>query len=106
MLAPAAGREKRMPLRAATPLRPRSGRCGSPVYGRDEAAVEAGNLLRDHLDITVLIAPPAAIPPPRGTDFPVAQGRIRTATGHLGAFDVVVDAFAQPAPSSRDVLSF
>jgi len=76
------------------------------IYGRDEAAVEAGNLLRDHLDVTVLIAPPAAILPPRRTDFPVVQGKIRAATGHLGAFDVVVDAFAQPAPSSRNVLSF
>jgi hypothetical protein len=76
------------------------------IYGRDEAAVEAGNLLRDHLDVTVLIAPPAAILPPCRTDFPVAQGKIRAATGHLGAFDVVVDAFAQPAPSSRNVLSF
>jgi len=25
------------------------------VYGRDETAIEAGNLLKDHLDVTVLI---------------------------------------------------
>ena len=49
------------------------------ICGRDETAVEAGNLLKDHLDVTVLIEPPAAIAPPRGADFPVAKGRVRTA---------------------------
>jgi ferredoxin len=75
------------------------------ICGRDEIAVEAGNLLKDHLDVTVLIAPPAAILP-RLTDFPVAKGKVTKATGHLGAFEVVVDDFAHPAPSSRNVLTF
>jgi ferredoxin len=76
------------------------------IYGRDEQAIEAGRLLADHLDVTVLIAPPAAITPPRVTDFPVVKGTIRAAKGHLGAFELTVDGYAQPAPSSRDTLSF
>jgi ferredoxin len=76
------------------------------IYGRGEEAVEAGTLLKEHLDVTVMIEPPAAIAPPRMTDFPVVKGKIRTATGHFGAFDVTVDDFAQPTPSSRGVLSF
>ena len=76
------------------------------IYGRDERAVEAGNLLKDHLDVTVLIKPPAAIAPPRSTEFPVVKGTIRTAKGHLGAFEITVDDFAQPAPSSRGKLAF
>jgi ferredoxin len=76
------------------------------VYGRGEEAIEAGTLLKEHLDVTVMIEPPAAIAPPRTTDFPVVKGKIRTATGHFGAFDVTVDDFAQPAPSSRGTLSF
>ena len=76
------------------------------IYGRDERAVEAGNLLKDHLDVTVLIKPPAAIAPPRSTEFPVAKGTIRAAKGHLGAFEITVDDFAQPAPSSRSKLVF
>ncbi len=36
---------------------------------RDEKTVEAGNLLKDHLDVTVLIKPPANIVPPRVADF-------------------------------------
>ena len=31
------------------------------IYGRDERAIEAGKLLKDHLDVTVLITPPATI---------------------------------------------
>jgi len=76
------------------------------IYGRDERAVEAGNLLKDHLDVTVLIKPPATISPPRSTEFPIAKGTIRTAKGHLGAFEIAVDDFAQPAPSSRGQLVF
>ena len=76
------------------------------IYGGDEQAIEAGNLLKDHLDVTVLIRPPAEVAPPRVTDFPVVKGAIRSATGHLGAFELTVDGYAQPAPSSRGTLSF
>jgi ferredoxin len=76
------------------------------VYGRDERALEAGALLKDYLDVTVLIKPPAAIAPARNTEFPVARGTIRSAKGHLGAFEVTVNDFAQPAPSSRGQLAF
>ena len=76
------------------------------ICGRDETALEAGNLLKDHLDITVLIEPPATITPPRTTNFPVAKGKVRTATGHLGAFELMINEFAQPKPSSRNALEF
>jgi len=76
------------------------------IYGRDEQAIEGANLLKEHLDVTVLIVPPAAVVPPRVTEFPVVQGRIRSAKGHLGAFELTVDDYAQPSPSSRDALSF
>src|SRR5215467_7445825 len=76
------------------------------IYGRDEQAIEAGNLLKDHLDVTVMITPPAEVAPPRVTDFPVVKGLIRSAKGYLGAFELIVDGYAQPAPSSRGTLSF
>jgi ferredoxin len=76
------------------------------VYGRDEQAIEAAGLLKDHLDVTVLIRPPADVAPPRVTDFPVVRGTIRSAKGHLGAFELTVDDYAQPAPSSRGALRF
>ena len=74
--------------------------------GRDETALEAGNLLKDHLDVTVLIEPPATITPPRTTNFPVTKGKVRAATGHLGAFEIAINEFAQPKPSSRNALEF
>jgi len=76
------------------------------IYGCDERAVEAGNLLRDHLDVTVLLKPPAGIAPPRSTEFPVVKGTIRAIKGHLGAFELTVDDFAPPAPSSRGSLDY
>ena len=77
------------------------------IYGCDERAVEAGNLLlTSGLDITVLLKPPARIGPPRRTDFPVVRGTVRTAKGNLGAFELIVDQFAHPSPSSRGELSF
>jgi ferredoxin len=76
------------------------------IYGRDEQAVETARLLQDHLDVTVMIMPPAAITPPRATDFPVVKGRVQSAKGHLGAFEIVVDDYAVPEPSSRDALRF
>src|SRR5437016_8148586 len=66
------------------------------ICGRDETALEAGNLLKDHLDVTVLIEPPATITPPRTTNFPVTKGKVRAATGHLGAFEIAINEFAQP----------
>jgi ferredoxin len=76
------------------------------VYGRDESAIEAAKLLKDHLDVTVMVAPPAAIAPLRVTDFPVVKGAIRSAKGHLGAFEITVDGYATAAPSSRGALTF
>jgi ferredoxin len=76
------------------------------IYGRDEGAIEAGKLLADHLDVTVLIGRARGLTPPRVTDFPVVQGTIRSAKGHLGSFELVVDDYAAPAPSSRGELIF
>src|SRR5215469_15206986 len=76
------------------------------VYGRDERAIEAATLLKEHLDVTVLLTRPGEIIPPRTTDFPIAKGTIRIAKGHLGAFELVVDDYAMPLPSSRGVLVF
>jgi ferredoxin len=76
------------------------------VYGRDERAVEASSLLKEHLDITALITRPDDLTPPRTTEFPIVKGTIRAAKGHLGAFEIIVDDYASSRPSSRDALTF
>src|SRR5262249_42799406 len=69
-------------------------------------AVEASSLLKEHLDITALIPRPDDLTPPRSSEFPIVKGTIRAAKGHLGAFEIVVDDFASPQPSSRGALTF
>ena len=76
------------------------------LYGRDEQVIEAANLLKDQLDVTVLIKPDAKLAPLRVTEFPVVKGTIRTAKGYLGAFEITVDDYAASSPSSRAVLEF
>jgi ferredoxin len=76
------------------------------VYGRDERAIEAASLLKEHLDVTVLLDRPDDVTPPRQTVFPIVKGTIRMANGRLGAFEIVVDDYAVPLPSSRERLIF
>jgi ferredoxin len=76
------------------------------IYGCDDRAVEAAQRLEDHLDVTVMIVGSADITAPRQTVFPVVKGRIRSATGYLGAFKIVVDGYATASPSSRTALTF
>jgi Na+-translocating ferredoxin:NAD+ oxidoreductase RNF subunit RnfB len=76
------------------------------LYGKDERIIEAAQLLKEHLDITVLLTPGAAPAPLRVTEFPVVRGFIRNAKGALGGFEVTVDGYATPHPSSRDELIF
>ena len=71
------------------------------VLGRDEAALAAAERLRDRLDLTVLLTGERPVEPTRSDEYPVLRGRARAATGWLGAFEVVVDGYAAPSPSSR-----
>lgn len=72
------------------------------IYGRDEAAIEAGRLLADHLDVTVMLKQLDDTVPPAATVFPIVKGTIRSAKGHFGAFELAIDDYARPRPSSRD----
>jgi hypothetical protein len=47
------------------------------IYGRDERAIEAATLIKDHLDVTVMISRPGALAPARINAFPVVQGSPR-----------------------------
>ena len=76
------------------------------IYGRDEAAIEAGRLLADHLDVTVMLKQPTDVTPPAAALFPIVKGTIRNARGHFGAFELTIDDYAQPHPSSRDRFVF
>ena len=76
------------------------------IYGRDELAIEAARQLGDRLDVTVLLTRPGDVIPPATATFPVLKGTIRAAKGQLGGFELVVDDYAVPDPSSRASLRF
>src|SRR5437764_604476 len=76
------------------------------IYGCDEVAIEAGQRLADRLDITVLLTKPRDVTPRRINEFPVLKGTIRNARGHLGRFELAIDDYALPLPSSRAKLVF
>src|SRR6185503_18723321 len=76
------------------------------IYGRDEVAIEAARRLADRLDITVLLTKPGDVTPRRTNEFPVLKGTVRNARGHLGQFELAIDDYAQPSPSSRAKLLF
>jgi ferredoxin len=76
------------------------------IYGRDEVAIEAAQRLAERLDITVLLTKPGDVTPRRIDEFPVLKGTIRNARGHLGLFELDIDDYALPLPSSRAKLVF
>jgi len=76
------------------------------LLGGDDVVLEAAGSLSDQLDLTVLLLPGADVTPPRQTTWPVLQGRVARGTGHLGAFELTVDDYAAPAPSSCTRLDF
>lgn len=76
------------------------------IYGRDEVAVEAAERLADRLNITVLLSEPGDVMPRRVNRFPVLKGTVRNARGFLGKFELAVDDYAAPSPSSRAKLVF
>ena len=76
------------------------------IYGRDETAIELARQLSDKLDVTVLLAEPGEIMPPRQMDVPVFKGRIRELRGHFGGFGVTVDDYAPALPAARQSLRF
>ncbi len=76
------------------------------IYGKDETAIDAARQLADRLDVTVLLSEPGEIVPPRIMDIPIFRGTVAAATGHLGAFEIVVDDYAPLVVSSRAALAF
>lgn len=76
------------------------------VYGNGQAALDAATELSEHLSVTLLLAEAGEAMPPSTALIPIYKGRIKTAKGHLGAFEIEVDGYASMLPSSRARLEF
>ena len=77
------------------------------VLGRDEGAIQAAKKLAGRLSPTVVLSGRAdTIAAPALMDVPIFRGKVRSASGRLGAFRVEVENFAPAKPSSRGALAF
>jgi len=76
------------------------------VYGKDDVAIEAAELLKDRMDVTVLICGDGQIVPPRVSSYEIHKGRISSAKGYLGAFALKIDGFSKLHASSHGYLEF
>jgi ferredoxin len=76
------------------------------VYGKDDVAIEAAELLKDRMDVTVLICGDDQITPPRLGNYEICKGRVVSAKGYLGAFVLTIDGFSKQRVSSRGYLAF
>ncbi len=71
------------------------------ILGRGQEALDLATKLAARLDVTLVLSSFDGVMPPRSAEFPIRRGRARQATGWLGAFEVTIDGYAEPAPSSR-----
>ncbi|MHA1153922.1 MAG: 4Fe-4S binding protein, partial [Alphaproteobacteria bacterium] len=76
------------------------------IHGTDERAIEAAKQLVGRLDVVVFLDDSKGVTPPSLMDVRVFKGTIKAASGHLGAFEIIVDNFAAARPSSRRELIF
>lgn len=76
------------------------------VYGSGEAAIAAADKLKGRLDVTILLTEATDALPPSRVEAPIAKGIVSRASGHLGAFEIIVNGFAPVIPSSRASLQF
>ena len=81
-------------------------KASSSIYGRDEQAIEAGRLLENRLDVTVLLTRPRDVAPPLVTEFPVVKGTIRSAKVASARSISWSTTTRRRLPSSRGRLAF
>ena len=81
-----------------------SGQC--LVYGAVQQALDAARKLNSRIPTTLLLSEPDDVIPPVSADVAVFKGKISKATGHLGAFEIVVDGYAPLIPSAKQSADF
>ena len=76
------------------------------VYGSGQMALDVAQELSGRLSVSILLTDPADAIPPSVVDVPIHRGRIRKASGYLGAFEIEVDGYAPMLPSARSGFEF
>ncbi|WP_420413586.1 4Fe-4S binding protein [Roseibium sp.] len=76
------------------------------VFGEAEIALSAARSLCGTLSVTVLIDPEDEIPVGDDRRFDVVRGRVKSATGALGGFNVSFDELQERVPGGRGPLNW
>lgn len=76
------------------------------VYGAGQVALDAARQLNGRMTVSLLLTDLGDLMPLGIMDLMTATGRIASAAGHLGDFEINVNSYAPLNPSSRDQLSF
>lgn len=76
------------------------------ILGASETVLPVAEQLADTLSVTCLVSDQPEVLPGALRRFDVAAGKLHTATGSLGHFDIRVDAYRALVPAGRGALSF
>lgn len=76
------------------------------VYGAGQTAMDVAQQLAGRLSVSLLLTDASDVMPPSIVNVPVYKGRISTAKGSIGNFEITVDGYAPAMPSSRSELGF
>ncbi|MBL4907820.1 MAG: 4Fe-4S binding protein [Sneathiella sp.] len=76
------------------------------VYGRGQPALSAAIKLSEHLSVTLILEDADDIILPTVLDIPIFGGKVSSASGSFGSFDIIVDHYAAMLPSSRGAMNF
>ncbi len=71
------------------------------IYGLDEKTLEIAKQLTSRLSVTCILQGNEKLQPPRLMDAPIFLGNIKSASGHLGSFEVKINDYAAVQVSSR-----
>jgi ferredoxin len=74
------------------------------VYGKDEDALQIAKQIAGRLSVVCIIRDNEEVQPPRLMDVPSFVGNIKSSSGHLGSFEIIVNDYAAVQVSSRGKL--
>lgn len=76
------------------------------VYGAGQQALDVARKLNTRLTVSLMLTDTGDLLPPGVVDVPIYKGRISAASGHFGAFEVIVDGYAPAMASSKGDMAF
>ncbi len=76
------------------------------ILGEGEVALAAAEKLCGILSVTVLLAPEEELPMADDRRFDIVRGRMKTATGALGGFQLTFDALQERVPGGRGAFNW